>query len=118
MLHRNLRHPLALAVAESGHNEPDAHLDQPSLKRHSQQAHPDRRVPALLRTSNGLVELQVAVESSVGWVADVAGEEDVLEDQATAGPHGPHHELDGPLRSRQVREEVAGEHQVVGRLLC
>src|SRR5918998_892644 len=66
------------------------------------------RLPALLRTSNGLVELQVAVESSVGRVADVAGEEDVLEDQATAGPHGPHHELDGPLRSRQVREEVAG----------
>lgn len=72
VLHRNLRHPLALAIAESRHGDPDAHLDQPSLKRHSQQAHPDRRVPSLLRTGNGLVELQVAVESSVGRVTDVA----------------------------------------------
>ena len=72
VLHRNPRYPLAFAVAESGHDETDAHLDQPSLKRHSQQAHPDRRVPSLLRTGNGLVELQVAVESSVGRVTDVA----------------------------------------------
>ena len=56
VLHRNLRNALALAISESGHNQPDAHLDQPSLERHSQQAHPDCRLPALLRTSNGLVE--------------------------------------------------------------
>jgi hypothetical protein len=65
-----------------------------------------------------LVELQVAVESSVGRVADVAGEEDVLEDHETARPHGLYHNLDGPLRPGQVREEVAGVHQVVDRLLC
>ncbi len=36
--------------------------------------------PPSFAIANGLVELQVAVESSVGRVTNVAGEEDVLED--------------------------------------
>src|SRR5215211_4100453 len=118
VLHRNPCNPLALALAESGHDQPDAHIDQSGLERHPQQAYPDRRVAALLLPGNGLVELHEAIEGSVGRVANVTGEEDVFEDQATARPCSPYHCLDGPLRPRQVREEVAGEHQVVGRLLC
>ena len=45
VLHRDLRHQLALALAEGGHDEPDAYLHHPGLERHPQQAHPDRRVP-------------------------------------------------------------------------
>ncbi len=78
VFHRNLSHPLAIAVSEGGHDQPDARLHQPGLQRQSKQARPDRRVTSLLRPGDGLVDLHVAGEGGVGRVADVAGEENVL----------------------------------------
>jgi hypothetical protein len=70
-----------------------------------------------LRARHGLVQLQVAIEGGVVRVADVVGEEDVLDGQPAPRTQRLHHGFQGPPRVSQVREQVAGVREVVGRHL-